>query len=160
MAKYVCKDCGGTNELTLGAEETVKAVEKNLAALIEKQAGQKVDFTPIFDRLDALKQPQVIQTSCEEHPELCQHAEPLEQALAELAEWKTGRSHAILTADYIEQETSCPGCKAGIEEFIGREVKKRGLVKPEPPAPVAETKAAAPEPPKAEDDDIPPWRRG
>ncbi len=157
MAKYVCKDCGGLNELTLGAEETVKAVEKNLADLIEKHAGQKVDLTPLMDRLDALAQPQVIQTSCEDDPEHCQNKAPLEQALADLAEVRAG--HPVLTADYIEaQAEACPNCKAGVEEFVGREVKRHGLVKP-PPAPVAETKAAEPEPTPTEEPYVEPWRR-
>ncbi len=157
MAKYVCKDCGGTNELTLGAEETVKEVGKKLADLIEKHSEHKpVDLTPVLAKLDELKRPPE-QTTCEAHPELCQHKPQLQAALARVDELE--HSHQVVTEEFLESQEDCPNCKPGIDSYIAKRVQKAGLVKPETLAPVVVAAATEASVSASAEDDTPPWRR-
>ncbi len=111
----------------------IPVLDTETLKLIQANSASKDDIKTILAKLEDVRVPAVLKSTCEEHPELCQHQAQIDTLTAELNERKQG--HDVLTKEHLQaQYDSCPNCHRGIDEFGPIWAEKNGYKKAEPVA--------------------------
>ncbi len=138
-----CPTCGHANDGGAVKEFEIAEIpvldpvsfEQSLGKLAEAVKG---GHSAVLAKLEEIRVPAVLKSTCEEHPELCQHQAQIDQLTHQLQE--RNAAHDVLSPEHLEtQYDSCPNCKQGLDTWFESQVTKRGYKKAEPtPTPVSE----------------------
>lgn len=106
--------------------ESIKSGHGDLLKRINEIKASPPDFGPVLAKLDELNLRPILQQTCEEHPELCQHQAQIDALTKQLDETEKMAQHPGLTLEYLDsQYGSCPNCTKAIDGFMER----KGFVK-------------------------------